>query len=745
MMKQSSNKKSSSKTTVSKEKKEKKEKSEKKEKEKVSTNLSTNLLVKEYNEPMTREKIIQNLDKYKTLNSFLIANGCYIRDKKIDHREITHTGMDGFIYHIPMRLYPAVIAFLIRDLNLINPKTYYISELLTEEFKMFGDFDIERNYLVEEKEWKSLSACMQETMLQCYKKNTSAAWFTTGAEVKKTSHGEIIYRYGIHIVWWKIFTNIRFALNVYLLLLAHIKNKLPAPEPPSNSWDEGFDKDVYGRIEGKRGNLRLPGCEKMKPCKKCAHAHNAVNKHKNTKDLGPLSHSKGSRDKEKEEKLEAKINELKQKIVGCKSCGGAGKISLGRPYHPQWIFGEDGKIDEVETAKFQNKWDVGLEIGTLRLPQQTPLTDTLSLPENIPQFYDPLASNVGSSSGTGTSGADSDDERGDGDNSDDDGWRSRHEIENMEKKKLNKKHKHLEKFLSFPQNRNSWDKLSKDFKFRVENENIILMVQSAIREYNENYAEINLLDLRTNKRVRPSTWLCTVDGLGSNYCLNKGKNHTSKGIYFVITMDGNLYHKCHSTRPIERAHGNVCCSVYSSTHRPLPELVREALVWKKKDTGEFKSLDEQLHFQKFENKMRQSRKSFGLLHQNNGQHTDGKEKERKESSTSSTSVESIVTSSSQSERSSMDTINVDEDVKKLNAALSRVKRDSSGLPRMNDGYVRSLTMLMFKHKIAIDGFDKSEMRMDENDIRNLRLTQVTDPKRKSDKVDVKKKRKENKV
>ena len=293
--------------------------------------------LKRINSAMDEREIKENLERFSTLETFLRVNSCFIQDKETDGREMTHTGLDGKIYHIPMRQYPAFIALLTRDLNRINPHTYYMCEFLTPEFKMFADFDIESGKELKDKDWVELGANLQATMLKYYKTGIRAAWYVTEPELKRNEHNEPIYRYGLHIVWWGIFTNRRFALAVYALLLAEIKRKLPTPESPANSWDSRFDKSVYGaRTGGKPGSLRLPGCEKMKECKPCKPLRK-----KAAKAAGSSSIT----------------------IPDCRYCGGTGKISIGRPYHPQWIFGEDGKIDEEETKKFQNNWDMGLKLG----------------------------------------------------------------------------------------------------------------------------------------------------------------------------------------------------------------------------------------------------------------------------------------------------------------------------------------------------------------------------------------------
>ena len=287
------------------------------------------------------------------------------------------------------------------------------------------------------------------------------------------------------------------------------------------------------------------------------------------------------------------------------------------------------------------------------------------------------------------------------------------------KRTISKKLKHMEEYLAFPDNYDSWKKVSKGFRFRVENESIFTLVQAAIREYNENYKDITLLDLRTNKKTRPSTWLCTVDGIGSNFCLNKGKNHTTSSIYFIITPEGNLYHKCNSPKPIERPYGNKYCSDYCSTHRPLPDLVKDCLTWKKKDTTEFGTVDEQLHFQKFVSKHKDHRlPSIDEVPSITSPSPSVSPPPREKKVDIEEGEGSLDTHCPEFEK-----IDVDRDAREIALIVSTLKEKK---PRLDEVYMRNLYLLNFKCMYAIDGFDKSEKKVEETDIRHIRLSLIPD-------------------
>lgn len=561
--------------------------------------------LKKVNGTVSDDDIKDCLNRHSTLDAWLTRNGCYIRNTKEDNREMSHTGLNGFVCSVPMRLYPIFQALLIRDLIRKSDITYYFCEFLTEKFPMFADFDIESTTRIEQAEWDKLAEVTQATMLNAYKYGTQAAWYTTKVQKKggnDDDKGPVIYRYGLHIVWPEIIVNKRIALMLYPVLLADLERHLPEVEAPGNSWKSRYDRIPYGKLHGKPGSLRIPGNEKIMPCTICRSIRKT---NKRAVEMGITESGNSS-------------------ALSCEACGSSGRVAVGRPYHPTYIIGEDGKIDVAKTAKFQNNWEMAIKLGSLRLPDSVALTDRLELPENAPRIYDPTAtellvdSSLSDATGTGT------DVQGnlmnqtydffnkfdarniksmlsDGDEERVNPFFDKNGNVIKEKKYVvNKKNAHLAEYLEFPANREIFVPESKKFKYAVDSPNIKVLIQRAIRDYDDNYKDILVLDIRTDLPKRPCEWLIIVGGAGSQYCLNKGANHNQFGIRFKITPEGRLYQACNSTKEEVRADGHRLCRNYFSKHRMLPDLIREALCYKKGKLGHFESLDEHLQFSKYE-------------------------------------------------------------------------------------------------------------------------------------------------
>jgi hypothetical protein len=111
------------------------------------------------------------------------------------------------------------------------------------------------------------------------------------------------------------------------------------------------------------------------------------------------------------------------------------------------------------------------------------------------------------------------------------------------------------------------------------------LLANALHTYNPNYSRVEIKEVREWKNtsktgVATTTVLVKVSGYGSRYCLNKGSDHTSQGIYFAITPLGGITQRCFSRKEVERRAG--ACSCFSSAPKPICGVLRDELFpdWK---------------------------------------------------------------------------------------------------------------------------------------------------------------------
>jgi hypothetical protein len=101
------------------------------------------------------------------------------------------------------------------------------------------------------------------------------------------------------------------------------------------------------------------------------------------------------------------------------------------------------------------------------------------------------------------------------------------------------------------------------------------LLRSELRSYHPVFSRIDIKELRKSTNVKgPPTYIVKVQGYGCRSCLNKGSDHTSQGIYFLISQFG-LCQKCFSRKSEERRYG--LCEKFASETKPIQTELKEAL------------------------------------------------------------------------------------------------------------------------------------------------------------------------
>jgi hypothetical protein len=100
-------------------------------------------------------------------------------------------------------------------------------------------------------------------------------------------------------------------------------------------------------------------------------------------------------------------------------------------------------------------------------------------------------------------------------------------------------------------------------------------LKEELRRFHVAYKRLDLKEVRLARHRRGLTFLLKVSGFGCRYCLNKGGDHTSQCIYFVITQHHGLQQRCYSRKPEPRLHG--LCEAFSSEPKELAEDLMRSL------------------------------------------------------------------------------------------------------------------------------------------------------------------------
>lgn len=110
------------------------------------------------------------------------------------------------------------------------------------------------------------------------------------------------------------------------------------------------------------------------------------------------------------------------------------------------------------------------------------------------------------------------------------------------------------------------------------------LLLKAVRAYHPAFADIEIKEVREWKNGKKSSAVIKVAGFGSRFCLNKGSDHASQSIYFVVTPLGGITQRCFSRKETHRKCG--LCQSFSSTAKPITAELRMALFAVMEDMGQ---------------------------------------------------------------------------------------------------------------------------------------------------------------
>lgn len=100
-------------------------------------------------------------------------------------------------------------------------------------------------------------------------------------------------------------------------------------------------------------------------------------------------------------------------------------------------------------------------------------------------------------------------------------------------------------------------------------EEVSALILQEVRAYHSAYASLEVKSVLSVPSA--GTYLVKVKGAGARFCLNKGSEHTSQCVYFVLSATG-LACKCYSRKAVQRLDG--LCQDFIGHRQPLPQALR---------------------------------------------------------------------------------------------------------------------------------------------------------------------------
>jgi Herpesviridae UL52/UL70 DNA primase/Prim-pol 4 len=104
---------------------------------------------------------------------------------------------------------------------------------------------------------------------------------------------------------------------------------------------------------------------------------------------------------------------------------------------------------------------------------------------------------------------------------------------------------------------------------------ILEALTQSIKDYDPSYGQLVIRDVQRCSGKNPRCFI-RVRGFNDRFCLNKGSEHKSNQIYFVISTKG-LSQRCYSKKPEPRA-GGCCCKSFEGPVKAVPDAIMVALL-----------------------------------------------------------------------------------------------------------------------------------------------------------------------
>jgi hypothetical protein len=254
------------------------------------------------------------------LRQWIISNKYWLKaDVQNRSERSTHFLLDGGCIEIPDNQYGIFLSKLANDIQ--NNWKWFLCEKRTPVFKFMSDLDIfEENDLNLDdivQIVKKIQICISENC-----GNYSVIGCTTEPKEVTVEGGKTVTKTGVHLIWPKLWVDRRTALWIRSKIITFLEDNFGL-RPTWNPWEDVVDECVYNS-----NGLRMVGCNKCHPCKKCR-----------------------GRSPEKNE---------------CEVCHGEGKIDEGRVYVPSFVLNSDCSSDDEYLSFLKKDIRVTLESTSIR-------------------------------------------------------------------------------------------------------------------------------------------------------------------------------------------------------------------------------------------------------------------------------------------------------------------------------------------------------------------------------------------
>lgn len=504
----------------------------------------------------------------------------------------THTLMSGGVISVPDEEYDTFLHLYAEEVRMGN-SNLTLSELRSDPlFRMYFDVDLLDENVLTEDFYMRMSGVIQDVIKTYYPSGTEEDVFkcvictTPTKEVEK--NGVKFIKNGYHIIYPNLNVNLEQAFQLRYNIVYKLEEKLGARKISENTWSDAIDRAPYNN------GLKMCGSFKMVKCTACKNKNISDMKEKESllKEISENRKKVHPRDPGYDYKNMDDISSIERKdlvleklfysytaISGyntCCICRNRGRYIEDRTYMPSNVLSGDGstdvyhlqllKRDTYETIKQtsirylpEHSIVTGFKkpIGVPMYPDEIQGANRINLPQMSrldPEFQNQIRSNdiflndaKAIISWVGPEVSDPD---------------VKMKIQDMIRNSFSSQFRELT-VKSIVEKTS----VSKEIKKPSRGAGLLHALVS-----NSNGASIS------SSNIRQSTvYFVRVIGKGSQFCMNKGSDHSSNSIYFMITPE-YIAQKCFSENDyILNGGGQISCKTYRSREVNLPYDLRKYL------------------------------------------------------------------------------------------------------------------------------------------------------------------------
>jgi hypothetical protein len=510
------------------------------------------------------------------------------------NRKTTHTLMTGGVVGVPDEAYDEFLNWYATEVKSKN-KTLSFSELRSDPvFCMYFDIDMLDTCITTTKMSSRIFDVIQSVIKTYYSGDRNDDRFrcvvcdTTAKEVVAGDNKTTLIKNGYHITYPNLRVSLEQALQMRYSVVYELEKTMGRRPEGLNAWSDVIDRAPYTnglKMCGSFKRVKCTDCKKTDPTFKDKKKALLASMAKLRRKIFPRDHGFDYADLS-----DIHTDEFKDKMFGdmygtyleltgfnsCQTCLNSGKIIENRTYMPSLVLDGGGDEDTSLLDVLHEDYFELMKYTSIRCQEDEAETPGFTIPKGVPKA--PTEQNGANMRSFSTK-------------------KLSHLGDDMRAFTVNN-----DMYLSDAQTLTLWTGP------RVEDQKRLSVIEKFVRGgICESYSQVQIRKVCESKLIKKVTskanggsrmissmvgahsgtmppspavtvsnrYLVNIAGVGSTYCMNKGAEHTSNSVYFIITPTV-CFQKCFSRKSDVR-NGGTTCAEYKSGGIRVPVSVAAAL------------------------------------------------------------------------------------------------------------------------------------------------------------------------